>query len=821
MKTNTFQRLLPHLLAVVVFLVLTFVYFSPVFEGKTIAQHDIIQAKGAAQEATLYRQKTGQYPMWTNSMFGGMPTYLIAADYPNSWTTKVGRFFAYLLPEPANYVLLYLVGFYILLVAIGTNTWVSVLGAIGFAFCSYNFINIEAGHVSKVIALGFLPPILAGVILAYRGKYWLGGALMGLFLGMQLYGNHVQITFYMFLTIGLYALMEFILAIQAKTFKNFLIASTVLVLAAGLAVGSHASRLMTTQEYAKESIRGSSELTGTSAADSPNGKVNREGLDYEYVFRWSYGKWETFTLLIPDFYGGGSMSKPLGKGSAIYNAVVSRTGGEAEARNATAQVSQGLYWGEQPGTGGPAYAGAVVIFLFVLGMFIIRGPIKWWLLASTLLMIALAWGKNFILNDWLFEYVPLFDKFRAVTMTVTLAQVFLALGAALAVQEVISSSYTWKTMQKPLFWSLGLTAGVALILSVLGGAFFNFQNPQSDAQLPDWLIGAVRDDRASLLQGDAFRSFLFIVVAAGLLIAYLTQKINATLLAMLLAVVVCIDMFAVDKRYLNDADFTVDRRQFARAAVQPTAADQQILQDTTHYRVFNYALSPFNDASTSYFHQSVGGYHGAKMRRYADVIEQDISKGNMRVLDMLNTKYVIVPDQKTGQIGVQQNPGALGNAWFVREFELVPNADKELKSLETFDPKKTAIVDQRFESQLKAFQPAFDSTATIRLTSYEPDHLVYQSTAATPQLAVFSENYYANKDYWQAYIDDKPVDHFRTNYILRGIIVPAGSHKISFQFISTTYATGEKIALFSSIALFLCAGAALFIGFRKKQIPGE
>ncbi|MDJ1506199.1 hypothetical protein [Xanthocytophaga agilis] len=821
MKTNNLlQKAIPHVLAIVAFLIITFVYFSPVLDGKTMSQHDIVQARGAGHEAGLYREKTGHYPMWTNSMFGGMPTYLIAADYPNSWTTKVGRFFANLLPEPANYVFLYLIGFYILLAALGFDAWIGVLGAIGFAFCSYNLINIEAGHASKVIAMGFLPPILGGVILAYRGKYWIGGALVGLFLGMHIYGNHVQITFYMFLTIGFYVLMELIVAIREKRLKPFLIASAVIGVGVALAVGSHASRLLTTSEYSKESIRGKSELTPKPATADDKG-VNADGLDYDYAFRWSYGKMETFTLLIPDFYGGGTMSKSIGKNSAMYNALIEKGASDAQAKQIVAQLSSALYWGDQPTTGGPTYAGAVILFLFVLGMFIIPNRIKWWILGSAVFMTMLAWGKNFALNDILFTYAPLFDKFRAVTMTLALTQVFLVLGAAMAVQELVRGEYSWTNLQRPLIWSFGLTGGVALLFALLGGAFFDFRSDIVDPQLAqgygDWIIRPIRDDRASILRGDAFRSFMFIVVAAGVIIAFLFKRLSASLMVLVLGAVVLTDMFAVDKRYVNNDDFTIDRRDQERAIIKPTPADEQILRDTTQYRVFNYAASPFQDATTSYFHHSVGGYHGAKMRRYSDVIDSVLAKGSIKGLNMLNTKYVIVPDQKTGQVFVQQNPEALGNAWFVKEYKIVPNADEEIKAIETFEPKTTAIIDKRFEKDLNGLNIQFDSTATITLTSYSPDHLVYESNAQTPQLAVFSEIYYANKDYWQATIDDKPVPHFRVNYILRGMVVPPGKHKITFTFISNTYQQGEHIALFSSIALFAFVGAAIFLSAKQKN----
>ncbi|MFC5538004.1 hypothetical protein ACFPQ1_27065, partial [Rhodocytophaga aerolata] len=576
------QRFWPHLLVLLTFLLITFIYFSPVIEGKTLVQPDIVRAKGAATEINKYHEKTRKWPMWTNSMFGGMPSVLVGTDYPNSWGTRLGRFLIQILPEPSNFVFLYLVGFYILLIALGFNYWLAFLGAIAFAFGSYNFLNIVAGHNSKVIAIGYLPPIIAGVILSFKGRYWLGGALMGMFLSLHLYGNHIQITYYLLLTLAIYGIYELVYAIRQKRLKSYLTAVSVLVISTGLAFGSHASRLMTTSEYSKESNRGVSELVKN------DGQTNKGSMDRDYAFHWSYGKLETLTLLIPNLYGGSSAGS-LGSSSASYQAILQQGGSPAQAVQFTSQLP--LYWGSQPNTLGPAYAGAIVCFLFVLSLFIVKDRLKWWLLASALLLISIAWGKNFFLNDILFSYFPFFNKFRAVTMTLTVVQVFLSMGAVLALREVVEKSYSWADLKRPLLWSLGLTAGVALLFALAAGMIFDFSST-SDARLglPAWLLEAIKEDRQSMLRTDALRSVIFILLSAGLLVAYLFKRLNIKILYLSLSLLILIDLFNVDKRYLNNEDFVARRKA---EKVEPTAANLSILQDTTQYRVLNLTVSPF------------------------------------------------------------------------------------------------------------------------------------------------------------------------------------------------------------------------------------
>lgn len=823
MKESTATTALSHLLVLLFFLAVTFLYFTPLLEGKALVQADIVRAKGAATEITTYYEKTGKRPMWTNSMFGGMPSVLIGTDYPNSWSTKVGRFLVDLFPQPANFVILYLVGFYILLIALGFSHWLAALGSVAFAFSSYNLINILAGHNSKVIAVGYLPPIIAGVVLAFRGRYWLGGALTGLFMALHLYGNHIQITYYLFITLGIYGLIELVYAIREKQLKPYLTAAGVLILAVGLAFGSHASRLLTTSEYSRESNRGTSELVSNTQSGQ-----GQEAMSSDYAFRWSYGLVETFTLLVPNLYGGSSAGS-LGPGSNTYQAYVQQGGSREQANQLVNQLP--LYWGEQPGTGGPAYAGAIVCFLFVLAMFLVKNRIKWWLLASTVLLIVFAWGKNFFLNYVLFEYFPFFNKFRAVTMTLTLVQVFLALGAVLAVREVVQGKYTWKELKRPLAWSLGLTAGFALLFAVLGGALFNFSST-SDTQLgmPPWLLEALREDRQSLLRTDAMRTVLFILAAAGLLLAYLFKRVNATVLYLSLTLLILVDLFSVDKRYLNNDKFVAKRQ--ARGP-EPTAANLAIQRDTTYYRVFNLTVSPFEDGLTSYFHLSIGGYHAAKLQRFQEVSDSVLfpelnrlmsslqSKApspdlfnQLPVLNMLNTKYFILGEEAQA---VLQNPAALGNAWFVEEYQVVPNANEELQAIKNFNPARTAYVNRKFEPLLNKLAIRPDSAARIRLAAYNPDHLTYNASAATPQLAVFSEVYYQGGNNWQAYVDGKPVPHVRANYLLRALVVPAGTHKIEFVYTAHSFERGETIALVSSILLSVFLAGFVFMNTKQKS----
>jgi hypothetical protein len=808
------KRFLPHLLVAIGFLALAFIYAYPVIQGKMLVQSDILQHQASTTEAIEYQKRTGELTLWTNSIFSGMPAYMIHIEYPTSVTQRLGSFLYQALPLPVNLIFIYLLGFYIFLISLRCNIWLSILGAIAFTFGSYNFIIIEAGHVSKVLAVAYAPPIIAGVILAYRGRYFLGGALAGLFMGLELYSNHIQITYYVFIAILFLGIFELVNAIRQKRIKQFALATLILSGFVFLAVGTQAARLLTVYEYSQKTIRGQSELS-----DQTSGSVPRSsGLDREYAFNHSYSISETLTLLIPEIYGGASAGE-LSTSSDTYKTLVNNGVPAASANDFVKQLP--LYWGDQPFTSGPAYAGAIICFLFIFTLIISRNPLKWWLLMVTVFFLMISWGKNLAwFNDFLFYNVPMFNKFRAITMVSSLIHLFMSAMVALGLKEIIEGRFTFEETKKALYTSAGVTGGIALIFAVAGGAFFNF-TAAADTALQSNLtsmtgnegfatqiLSALRQDRASLLRTDAFRSFVFIALGAGLVYLYLRQKATQKVLLGGLILLILADLWFVNKRYFSSEDFVAKR--LVENRIVPTEADRQILQDRDpHYRVLDVTRNTFNDNTTAKFHKSIGGYHAAKLRRYQDLIERQISRNNMQVLNMLNAKYFIVPGQN-GQPTAQLNPNALGNAWFVNGYTLVDNADQEMAALDTLFTGEYAVIDKRFEDQLNNLRITSDLTATIKLVSYEPNKLVYKTDAAHPQLAVFSEIYYNDFNNWEVTIDGKPADHFRVNYVLRAMVVPEGKHTIEFKFAPHTYQRGKTIDLVASILLVLALGFAFY-----------
>jgi hypothetical protein len=828
MKLNiSWQKLLPHLGIVVLFVIISLIYCSPIFEGKKLVSNDVLQAQGNAQEAKEYKEKTGEQIFWTNSLFSGMPAVLVSADYPMSLTTSLGRFVVNILPYPANLFFLYFVGAYLMFVMLGYNLIPSTLGAVAFALGSYNIINIEAGHISKVWALGFTPPLIGAVVMAYRGKWLLGSALAGLFAGLQLYANHVQITYYVGITLVVLVIFIFIeKIIKKEPLKPFLITSFALLLMGGIALGSHASRLLVTNEYTKSSIRGKAELSSN--------KESKGGTDRDYAFQWSYGIGETFTFLVPNFVGGGSgTGKELSESSHVVQTL------QEYQIPAEAKGQMQMYWGDQPFTSGPAYLGAVLVFLMLFGVLYSGDKLKWGILSIIILLTMMAWGKNFsIFNYALFDFMPLYNKFRAHTMTLSLLQIFVAWLAVLGLQDLLKKEINTKKLMNSLKISGGVVAGLCLIIALLGGIFSDFkpstqkikqgneevkvnadeefkqrlmqQMGGEKAQAPaNSILTAIRKDRANMQSSDAFRSFIFVALAVSLMWIVIAQKQPLQYAAGGLIVLTLIDLWGVDARYLNQESFKSATEEEQIFEMSDAEKNMKAKEKDLHYRVFNLTTSPFNDAFTSYNHKSIGGYHGAKMRRYQDLIENQLGKSNIGVINMLNTKYILQTDQK-GAVVASKNPEACGNAWFVPNYQIVENADKELKALDKFNPKEIAYIDKKFENQLKDLKINFDSTATIRLVKYSPDKMEYESNAKTEQLAIFSEIYYVQKDKmeWTAYIDGKKVEHLRANYVLRALRVPAGKHKIEFKFDVPIYKTGEMIALICSILLFALLGFA-------------
>ena len=822
----SWQRVWPHLIAVVGFMILAIIYVSPVLQGKKLNMHDDQQAKAAAKEVVTYHEKTGEWSQWTNGMFAGMPAYLIAGDYPTSLPTKLGQAINKILPAPANYLLIGMASAYILFLVLGAGGWVAAVGAIAFAFSSFNIVNLEAGHVSQIIAVMYAPGVLAGVFLAFR-KHWLAGsALTALFLSLELYANHVQITYYLGVGIVLLVIIESFSLIKKGAGKQLVMILGGLAFAAVVAVGAHTTRLWNAYDYTKETIRGKSEL---SAANPAEATPKQDGLDKEYAFQYSYGIGEILTLVVPNAYGGASYG-PLTNSSETYKTLTNRGVDAATAQNVVQQMP--LYWGEQPIMGGPYYMGAIIFFFFVLGLFIIKSPVKYWAAGATVLYLIWAMGKTLAgINYLFFDYFPMFNKFRAVTMVISLAELLIVILAILALARIVQRKITWKELERPFLISFGITGGLMLILALAPTLFFSFQSGKDvqvvesftqmtqDKGFAQEIVNSIVKDRAGMMKGDAMRSLIFILLTAGLVWMWMKEKIKPVILYSALIILTIFDMFGIDKRYLNNEDFVSSFA--ASSTTTPSAADEQILKDTDpDYKVYDVSSpqGPFNSADASYFHKSLGGYHGAKLRRYQELFERQINKQspNINVLNMLNTKYIITADQQ-GNKSVQTNPEAFGHAWFVKSFRIVPNADAEMSALDSLKPKQEAVIDQKFADKLKGLTLQADSTDKISLISYKPNELTYESNSKNEGLAVFSEIYYNVRNEWKVTIDNKPADLVRANYILRALRVPAGKHTIVFKFEPVSVATGHKVDLISSVLLVALIAGACFVEIRNKK----
>ncbi len=823
MRNIDIKKLLPYLAAVVIFVVISLAYLNPLLEGKKLRQDDITRHKGMSKEITDFREKTGEEALWTNSMFGGMPAYQISVDYKANLIKYIDKVFRLGLPHPAGLVFLYMLGFFILMISLRVNPWLGVAGAIAFGLSSYFFIILGAGHNSKAHAIGYMAPVVAGFIMTYRGKYIQGGILTMLFLALEIQAGHPQITYYLFLLLLVFGFSELVYSIKEKTIPAFTRSTLIVVVAAFLAVLTNITSLWATYEYGKYTIRGKTELTTE--------KENRtSGLDKDYATQWSYGKGETWSLMIPNAKGGASGA--LAQNETAMDKI------DPAMRNAVAQNRVSQYWGDQPFTSGPVYAGAFIVFLFMYGLFIVKGRMKWWLLAGTLLSIMLAWGKNLMpMTGFFLDYFPGYNKFRAVSMTLVIAELTIPLLGLLAMNRILKEPGIFKQKinifnfkVNPFYLSLGLTAGLSLLFALLPDWFFGFlsdyenqmiarqntANPESASQIAEF-FGNVEIARMAIFKADALRSFIIILIGGAILWGFGLGKIKKGLTLGLLIVLVLIDMWGVDKRYLNDGNF-VGKSKVDKPYTM-SAADKLILKDKDpNYRVLNLTVDPFADASTSYFHKSIGGYHGAKLRRYQELYDHQIKgKFNRDVLNMLNTKYFIQADESRKPV-VVPNPQALGNAWFVEDVEMVENADEELDALSDFNPEKTAIVDERFKDELSGFSPVRDSSAQIKLIDYKPNDLQYQVNSQKDQLAVFSEIYYPKG--WNAYVDGKPAPHFRVDFVLRAMVIPAGKHLVEFKFEPKVYSIGAKVSFGSSLlVILLLVGFVVYETKKPKEKP--
>jgi hypothetical protein len=826
-----FKKWLPDIIAIALFAVISFAYFFPsVIEGRVIAQHDNVAFIGAGEEAKQYKEATGETTRWTNSIFGGMPTYQTAPSYDSTHAlTTLSNLYKLYLPNYVWLVFVMLLGFYILMRALKISTWLSLLGAIIWAFSSYFFIIITAGHIWKFVTLAYIPPTIAGVILAYRGKYLLGGFTVAFFFALQIMWNHVQMTYYFLFVILFLAIAYLFEAIRNKTIPNFFKASGVLIVAFGIGALINLSNLYHTYEYSKDTMRAKSELVKKHV--EPNDQTN-SGLERSYITQWSYGIGETFSLMIPNVKGGASV--PLSDNEAAMKKA------DPQYVQIYNQIPQ--YWGDQPGTSGPVYVGAFVCLLFVLGCFIVKGPFKWALLAATLFSILLSWGKNFMgLTDFFIDHIPMYSKFRTVASILVIAEFTIPLLAILALKEIVTKPEILKEKAKYLYISLGLTGGLSFLFAIAPRMFFSSYistelmdalQKNIPAESLSGLVTNLTDVCVSIFTADAWRSFFIIAIGTVLLFLYQYKVLKNNWLIAGITLLCMVDMWSVNKRYLSDKDFEKPSKRLE--ALQKTPTDEQILKDKTlDYRVLNLSTNTFNENNTAYWHKSVGGYHAAKLRRYQEMIEYHLSpeiqylmkaipqqQGDMakvnpdsfRVINMLNTRYLIFPVQN-GTFPLP-NPYAYGNAWFVNSIQYVKTANEEIESLYTISPKTTAVVNEKYKEALGNKTPTADSLANIRLISYTPNHLKYETSANGEQIAVFSEIYYKQ---WQAYIDGKEVPIACADYILRALKVPAGKHTIEFKFDPQSIHTTETIAYIGVALLLLTALFLIFQTWKKIQ----
>ena len=823
------KKCLPDVLAVLLFAVLAFAYFFPAdIEGRILYRHDASAGRGAGQEGIEYLQKTGERSRWTNALFGGMPTYQMAPSYGSTdLLTKVVNAYHLWLPENVWYVFAYLLGFYILLRAFDFRQHLAALGSIIWAFSTYFLIIIAAGHIWKVWALAYLPPMIAGVVLAYRGKYLWGLLLTAVFTAFEINANHVQMTYYYLFIILAMVIAWLVEAVREKQLARFFKATAVCLVGAAIGVCINLSNLYHTWQYSKESMRGKSELVKQNSSNQTS-----SGLERDYITQWSYGIGETWTLLIPNTKGGASM--PLSQSETAMK----------HAENDFLPIYQqiGQYWGEQPGTSGPVYVGAFVMMLFILGLFIVKGPMKWALLVVTILSILLSWGKNFMgFTDFFIDYVPMYAKFRTVASILVIAEFTIPLLAMLALKKLLSGEMKKEKLKVPLIASFALTGGIAMLFSLMPSMFFDSFISTSEmhaiqslpAEYIQPLVANLTEMRQAVFTADSWRSFYIILAGTGVLLAFIYGKLKKEYAIGIIVALCLVDLWTVNKRYLNDEMFVPKSER--EAPQQKTQTDELILRDQNlDYRVLNLASNTFNENETSYYHKSVGGYHAAKLRRYQEMIEAYINPemqalfkgvseagGDMTqlngdsicpVLNMLNTRYFILPLQG-GQTVPIQNPYAYGNAWFVDKLNYVNNANEEIAAVGKIDLRHQAVADAKFKEQLgeAAVQ---DTASVVTITSYEPNRLTYDVNSGKGGVLVFSEIYYPG---WEAKVDGQPVELGRVDYILRALNVQPGKHQVELSFFPKSVNLTETIAYIAYVLLILLVAAGVFLEWKRRK----
>lgn len=802
------KKITPYLVALVTFIFVAVVYFSPILEGKKIQQGDITQFIGSSKEIVDFRKEHKQEPYWTNATFGGMPSYAVSTYYPNNFIKKLDSALRFL-PRPADYLFLYFFGFFILLIVLKVEWKLAIFGALGFGLSTYLIIILGVGHNAKAHAIAYMPIVLAGILLVFQKKYLLGFIVTALAMALEIAASHIQMTYYLMFLVIIFGIIQLISSIKNNEIPQFLKNVGILLVAVILAIGVNATSLLATQEYAKHSTRSKSELT-----INPDGSIKEasSGLSKEYITQYSYGISETFNLFIPRFMGGGNYES-LGNESNIYQFLKEKAG----ARQAKQFAENApLYWGNQPIVAAPAYIGSLFIFLFVLALFLVKGTLKKWLVAATIFSILLSWGKNFpVLTNIFIDYVPMYNKFRAVSSIQVIAELTIPLLGVLALNEWFSNKISSKEKLEALKKSFYIIGGLALFFTVFGSSLFAFEGLR-DAnynQMLPGLLDAIIADRKAVFYADSLRTFLFIVFSATVLWLHLKEKLKKNVSILLLTSFILFDLVTVDKRYVNNDDF-----QAAKKIDKPFVAseiDKEILKDKTYYRVANFMVDPMNDGTTSYFHKSIGGYHAAKLGRYQELFDFQIAKNNVEVLNMLNTKYFIFEDGSQRET-MQLNTEANGNAWLVNSVKVVDSANDEIKALDSLKTKNEAVINANAISSDFITNYPIDTTASILLTKYKANELVYTYTSNENQFAIFSEIYY--KDGWNAYVDGKLTPYYNVNYVLRGMEIPAGKHTIEFKFEPTVIQKGNTIALVSYCFLLLIPIGWFFVEKKKKAL---
>lgn len=804
------KKVTPYLIALVTFVVVSLTYFSPVLEGKKIQQSDITQFKGSSKEIVDFRTENKTEPYWTNATFGGMPAYAVSAYYSYDFINKFDNLIRFL-PRPADYLFLYFLSFFILLLVLKVDWKLAIIGSLGFGLSTYLIIILGVGHNAKAHAIAYFPLVLSGILLVFQRKYILGFVITAIAMALELSASHIQMTYYLLFVVLIYGIVQLIESIKNKEVPHFAKSVGILLIAVILAVGTNATSLLATSEYSKNSTRSESELT-----INPDGspKEITSGLSNDYITEYSYGIAETFNLFIPRFMGGTSHEevKDSELQSFLQNAV--NQGLNPDDANYLMRISS-MYWGDQPIVAAPAYIGALFIFLFVLALFLVKGRLRNWLLAATIFSILMSWGKNFsVLTDFFINYVPLYNKFRAVSSIQVIAELCIPLLGILGLKELFSSEVKKEIKLNALKMATFIVGGLALIFTIGGTGLFTFETP-IDLQINEQIAGyldAITADRRTLFFNDSLRSLGLVFVFASVIWLFLKDKINKNIVLIGFAVLMLFDLVNVDKRYVND-DFFVSSRK-VDIPFQASEIDKEILKDKSYYRVADFTKNIMTDGTTSYFHKSLGGYHAAKPRRYQELYDFQISKGNAEVINMLNTKYIIGGNEQ-GEISYQLNRYANGNAWFVSKIKVVENANAEIKALDSLLTKTEAVINSKLISSDFVTQYPLDSTASIKLISYKANELVYESKSSENQFAVFSEMYY--KKGWNAYVDGVLTKHYNVDYVLRGMEIPKGNHKVEFKFEPEVIKTGNTITLLSYFFLLIIPIGWFFIEKRKNK----